>query len=270
MAGMKLRMPPGEFWQFLGESIGANPTPVAFAEVYTALQTGAIDGQDNPLVLSRTMKFYEVTTQFVLTSHVIGYDMMADHRQGVGCAEARAAGQVRGRRREGDRRLDRQVQRAGKGGHRLLQGAGPAGLHARRRRLPRLRAEEVPRLGVRPRTGRRACSSASTRSSNAAQACRSHAGLAAPPRRESSRRSLHAASMFPGLPRARSSCAYAIFDMLNDPAGPTSSASSAGCGLVLWGAAFVVRERDEIRFDIIYGLVSRGRAASSPSSPASR
>jgi TRAP-type transport system periplasmic protein len=77
MAGIKLRMPPGEFWQFLGESIGANPTPVAYAEVYTALQTGAIDGQDNPLVASRLMKFYEVTTQFVLTSHVIGYDVMA-------------------------------------------------------------------------------------------------------------------------------------------------------------------------------------------------
>ena len=77
MAGMKLRMPPGEFWQFLGESIGANPTPVAYAEVYTALQSGAIDGQDNPLVASRLMKFYEVTTQFVLTSHVIGYDVMA-------------------------------------------------------------------------------------------------------------------------------------------------------------------------------------------------
>jgi TRAP-type C4-dicarboxylate transport system substrate-binding protein len=70
-------MPPGEFWQFLGEAIGANPTPVAFAEVYTALQTGAIDGQDNPLVLSRTMKFHEVTSQFVLTGHVVGYDMCA-------------------------------------------------------------------------------------------------------------------------------------------------------------------------------------------------
>lgn len=77
MAGIKLRMPPGEYWQFLGESIGANPTPVAYAEVYTALQTGAIDGQDNPLVASRLMKFYEVTTQFVLTGHVIGYDVMA-------------------------------------------------------------------------------------------------------------------------------------------------------------------------------------------------
>ena len=77
LAGIKLRMPPGEFWQFLGESIGVNPTPVAFAEVYTALQTGAIDGQDNPLLLFKLMKFDEVTTQFVLTSHVVGYDIMA-------------------------------------------------------------------------------------------------------------------------------------------------------------------------------------------------
>lgn len=76
LAGIKLRMPPGEFWQFLGESIGANPTPVAYAELYTALQAGAVDGQDNPLVSSRLMKFYEVTSQFVLTGHVIGYDVM--------------------------------------------------------------------------------------------------------------------------------------------------------------------------------------------------
>ena len=77
LSGMKLRMPPGEYWQFLGEAIGANPTPVPFTEVYTALQTGAIDGQDNPLVTSKQMKFYEVTSQFVLTSHVVGYDVMS-------------------------------------------------------------------------------------------------------------------------------------------------------------------------------------------------
>jgi TRAP-type C4-dicarboxylate transport system substrate-binding protein len=77
LAGIKLRMPPGEFWQFLGESLGANPTPVAYAELYTALQSGAVDGQDNPLVAGRSMKFYEVTSQFVLTSHVLGYDMLA-------------------------------------------------------------------------------------------------------------------------------------------------------------------------------------------------
>ena len=77
LAGVKLRMPPGEFWQFLGESIGASPTPVAFAELYTALQAGAVDGQDNPLVSGRSMKFYEVTSQFILTNHVLGYDMLS-------------------------------------------------------------------------------------------------------------------------------------------------------------------------------------------------
>jgi TRAP-type C4-dicarboxylate transport system substrate-binding protein len=77
LQGVKLRMPPGEFWQFLGESLGANPTPVAYAELYTALQTGTVDGQDNPLVNSKLMKFDEVTSQFVLTRHVIGYDVMA-------------------------------------------------------------------------------------------------------------------------------------------------------------------------------------------------
>jgi TRAP-type transport system periplasmic protein len=81
LAGIKLRMPPGEFWQFLGESLGANPTPVAYAELYTALQSGAVDGQDNPLVAGRSMKFYEVTSQFILTSHVLGYDMLAVSRK---------------------------------------------------------------------------------------------------------------------------------------------------------------------------------------------
>src|SRR3954464_10267535 len=77
LQGIKLRMPPGEFWQFLGESLGANPTPVAYAELYTALQTGTVDGQDNPLVSSKLMKFDEVTSQFVLTRHVVGYDVMS-------------------------------------------------------------------------------------------------------------------------------------------------------------------------------------------------
>ena len=45
MAGIKLRMPGGDAWQFLGTALGANPTPMAYAEVYTGLQTGAIDGR---------------------------------------------------------------------------------------------------------------------------------------------------------------------------------------------------------------------------------
>jgi TRAP-type C4-dicarboxylate transport system substrate-binding protein len=76
MAGIKLRMPPGDAWQLLGRSLGANPTPMAFAETYTGLQTGAVDGQDNPLPNVQAMKFYEVMTQIVLTSHLIGYDLL--------------------------------------------------------------------------------------------------------------------------------------------------------------------------------------------------
>ena len=77
MAGIKLRMPPGDAWQLLGRSLGANPTPMAFAETYTGLQTGAVDGQDNPLPNVQAMKFHEVMSQIVLTSHVLGYDLLS-------------------------------------------------------------------------------------------------------------------------------------------------------------------------------------------------
>ncbi|OJF95277.1 TRAP transporter substrate-binding protein DctP [Pararhizobium antarcticum] len=76
LAGIKLRMPGGDAWQFLGEALGANPTPMAYAEVYTGLQTGAIDGQDNPLPNVKNMKFYEVMSQIVMTSHLVGYDLL--------------------------------------------------------------------------------------------------------------------------------------------------------------------------------------------------
>ena len=76
LAGVKLRMPGGEAWQFLGESIGANPVAMDYAEVYTGLQTGAIDAQDNPLPNDKLMKFYEVTNQIVLTGHNVGFGLL--------------------------------------------------------------------------------------------------------------------------------------------------------------------------------------------------
>jgi TRAP-type C4-dicarboxylate transport system substrate-binding protein len=76
LAGVNLRMPGGEAWQFLGAALGANPTPMAYAEVYTGLQTGAIDGQDNPLPNVENMKFYEVMKQIVLTSHLVAFDLL--------------------------------------------------------------------------------------------------------------------------------------------------------------------------------------------------
>lgn len=77
LAGIKLRMPPGEGWQFVGTALGANPVPVPYTEVYTALQTGAIDGQDNPLGGVKTMKFYEVSSQIVKTGHLIANNLFA-------------------------------------------------------------------------------------------------------------------------------------------------------------------------------------------------
>ncbi|WP_445679788.1 sialic acid TRAP transporter substrate-binding protein SiaP [Radicibacter daui] len=77
LAGVKLRMPGTDAWQFLGKALGANPVPVAFTEVYTALQTGAIDGQDNPLPTDKDSKFYEVTKQIVLTSHLVDLNYLA-------------------------------------------------------------------------------------------------------------------------------------------------------------------------------------------------
>jgi len=76
LAGIKLRMPGGEAWQFLGESIGANPVALDYAEVYTGLQTGAIDAQDNPLPNNKLMKFHEVTDQIVLTGHNVGFGLL--------------------------------------------------------------------------------------------------------------------------------------------------------------------------------------------------
>jgi TRAP-type transport system periplasmic protein len=71
LEGVKLRMPGSDTWLFLGKALGANPLPVAFGEIYTALQTGAIDGQDNPLPTVRAAKFYEVTKQVALTGHLV-------------------------------------------------------------------------------------------------------------------------------------------------------------------------------------------------------
>ena len=77
LAGVNLRMPGTDAWQFLGKALGANPTPMAFTEVYTALQTGSVDGQDNPLPTVVDAKFYEVTKQIALTSHLVDLNYVA-------------------------------------------------------------------------------------------------------------------------------------------------------------------------------------------------
>jgi tripartite ATP-independent transporter DctP family solute receptor len=73
LKGIKLRMPNVEAWLDVGRALGTNPTPLGFGEVYMALKTGTIDGQDNPLPTVYSAKFYEVTQYIVLTDHMIGY-----------------------------------------------------------------------------------------------------------------------------------------------------------------------------------------------------
>jgi tripartite ATP-independent transporter DctP family solute receptor len=102
MEGVKLRMPGTASWQFMGTALGANPTPLAFSEVYLALQTGTIDGQDNPLPTDFNAKFYEVTKYIILTDHFVNpvmpgineerWQSLTEEQQGW-VMEAIAAGQ---------------------------------------------------------------------------------------------------------------------------------------------------------------------------------
>lgn len=71
LKGVNLRMPNSEAWLFLGKALGANPTPIAFSELYMALQTGTVDGQDNPLPTVQSAKFYEVTKSITITNHLV-------------------------------------------------------------------------------------------------------------------------------------------------------------------------------------------------------
>jgi tripartite ATP-independent transporter DctP family solute receptor len=70
MKGMKLRVPPAPLFLMFTKSVGANATPIAFAEVYLALQQGTVDGQENPLPTIMAKKFYEVQTHVMLTGHI--------------------------------------------------------------------------------------------------------------------------------------------------------------------------------------------------------
>jgi tripartite ATP-independent transporter DctP family solute receptor len=70
MKGMKLRVPPAPLFLMLTKSVGANATPIAFAEVYLALQQGTVDGQENPLPTIMAKKFYEVQSHIMLTGHI--------------------------------------------------------------------------------------------------------------------------------------------------------------------------------------------------------
>lgn len=75
--GLKIRVPEIPAFVDSWKAMGANPTPMAFGEVYTGLQTNVIDAQENPFSLIESSKLYEVQEYLVLTNHLYGYVMLA-------------------------------------------------------------------------------------------------------------------------------------------------------------------------------------------------
>ncbi|MCV6574762.1 MAG: sialic acid TRAP transporter substrate-binding protein SiaP [Cohaesibacter sp.] len=70
MKGLKIRTPNAAAYQMFPKATGANPTPMAFAEVYLALQQGVVDAQENPLPTIQFKKFHEVQSNINLTGHI--------------------------------------------------------------------------------------------------------------------------------------------------------------------------------------------------------
>ena len=70
MKGLKLRVPDAPLYIMYPKVVGANATPIAFAEVYLALQNGTVDAQENPLPTILAKKFYEVQSHINLTGHI--------------------------------------------------------------------------------------------------------------------------------------------------------------------------------------------------------
>jgi TRAP-type transport system periplasmic protein len=67
--GLKIRVQEAKVWLGFIRALGAIPTPIPFGELYSALQQGVVDGQENPIVTITSMKFYEVQKFVGLTEH---------------------------------------------------------------------------------------------------------------------------------------------------------------------------------------------------------
>ncbi len=71
MKGLKIRVPDAPAYLAFPKALGANATPIAFAEVYLALQNGTVDAQENPLPTIEAKKFFEVQKNISLTGHIV-------------------------------------------------------------------------------------------------------------------------------------------------------------------------------------------------------
>lgn len=73
MAGLKIRVPDVPAYLAMPRACGANTTPIAFAEVYLALQNGTVEAQENPLTTIEAKKFFEVQKNIILTGHIVDH-----------------------------------------------------------------------------------------------------------------------------------------------------------------------------------------------------
>ncbi len=104
MKGLRLRTPNVPFLIAFAENTGATPAPVAFAEVYLALQTNQVDAEENPLPTIEAMKFYEVQSHIAMTNHFVAssaiqigtstWDNLSDEEKGWVEAAVQAGGEV--------------------------------------------------------------------------------------------------------------------------------------------------------------------------------
>lgn len=107
LQGVKMRVMQNKVFLDTFSALGSNPTPLAFSEVYSALETRTVDGQENPIALIENMKFYEVQKFLSLTRHAYSplavlvskkkFDMLSPAEQGV-MRECAVAGQEESRR----------------------------------------------------------------------------------------------------------------------------------------------------------------------------
>jgi tripartite ATP-independent transporter DctP family solute receptor len=154
MKGLKIRVPDVPAYLAMPRACGANTAPIAFAEVYLALQNGTVEAQENPLTTIEAKKFYEVQKNIILTGHIV------DHLNTV------VAKQLWDKLSPEDRKIFTRGRAGGGRAHHqedpgrrdqagpVLQGQGPCGHRDRQGRLPRQRAEERHLRAVRLPQGR--------------------------------------------------------------------------------------------------------------------
>ena len=83
MANLKIRVPESPIWVEMIKALGAAPTPIAFSEVYTALQQKTVDGQENPIPTIFSRRFYEVQEYVVMTKHMLQNNMIIMNRNSL-------------------------------------------------------------------------------------------------------------------------------------------------------------------------------------------